>query len=88
MTKPVSDTSELFATETLPEAKTPAAEAVVLDVEPAEEEKAVGAVLPAAAKSRLPEALAGDLPPKDGDGDSLTLAHYARAPTWNMPCRS
>lgn len=77
MTKPVSDTSELFATETLPEAKTPAAEAVVLDVEPAEEEKAVGAVLPAAAKSRLPEALAGDLPPKDGDGESLTLAHYA-----------
>ena len=77
MTKPVSDTSELFATETLPEAKTPTAEAVVLDVEPAEEEKAVGAVLPAAAKSRLPEALAGDLPPKDGDGESLTLAHYA-----------
>ena len=77
MTKPVSDTSELFATETFQEAKTPADEAVVLDVEPAEEEKAVEAALPAAAKSRLPEALAGELPPKDGDGESLTLAHYA-----------
>ena len=77
MTKPVSDTSELFATETFQEAKTPADEAVVLDVEPAEEEKAVEAALPAADKSRLPEALAGELPPKDGDGESLTLAHYA-----------
>ena len=45
MTKPVSDTSELFATETFQEAKTPADEAVVLDVEPAEEEKAVEAAL-------------------------------------------
>ncbi len=82
MTKRESDTPELFPMDAAPEAAAPEEE----KREAAEEKEAVvaedaaseeAAAVSEGPKSLLPEALQGDLPPKGGDAEELTLAHYA-----------
>jgi len=71
MTKRESDTPELFPMDDAPAAAAP--EEVKPQEAAAEEAEAAGE----GPKSLLPEALQGDLPPKGGDAEELTLAHYA-----------